>query len=164
MIVNVIMKKTEQIHRALASLIAMNQLPLSFCLSPGFCQFMAVVEPNYKICSDQALKKRLHALKSNVVDKIKNELQNVKSVVCTTDGWSSMAQNSYISLTAHIIDNQWSFTLATQEMAERQTAVNLAEKLTCVFDDWEINGKVTTVITDNAKNIVNAVYNYYLLQ
>ncbi|XP_050521556.1 E3 SUMO-protein ligase ZBED1-like [Daktulosphaira vitifoliae] len=153
-------EKTEKIHQALASLIAMNQLPLSFCSSPGFFKFMAVVEPNYKICSDQAMKKRLHALKSNVEDKIKNELQNVKRVVCTTDGWSSMAQNSYISLTAHIIDNQWlskSFTLATKEMTERYTAVNLAEKLICIFDDWEINGKVTTVITDNAKNIVNAV-------
>lgn len=72
-------------------------------------------------------------MKSNVEDKIKNELQNVKSVVCTTDGWSSIAQNSYISLTAHIIDNQWSpksFTLATQEMTERHTAVNLAKNLT----------------------------------
>lgn len=29
-------EKTEQIHQALAILIAMNQLPLSFCSSPGF--------------------------------------------------------------------------------------------------------------------------------
>ncbi|XP_025198809.1 uncharacterized protein LOC112597103 [Melanaphis sacchari] len=71
-----------------------------------------------------------------------------------------MAQNSYISLTAHIINNEWlpkSFTLATQKMEEQHTAVNLAEKLTRILDDWEINGKVSTVITDNAKNVVNAV-------
>lgn len=37
------------------------------------------------------------------------------------------------------------------------TTVNLAEKLTCILDDWEINGEVTTLITDNAKNIVNAM-------
>jgi len=36
-------------------------------------------------------------------------------------------------------------------MKERHTAVNLAEKLTRILDDWEINGKVSTVITDNAK-------------
>lgn len=153
-------ERTEQIHQALASLIAMNQLPISFCSSPGFCQFMAVVEPNYKICRDEVMKKRLHSLKLKVENKIKNELRNVKSLVCTTDGWSSMAQNSYISLTAHIINNEWlpkSFTLATQEMEERHTAVNLAEKLTSILDDWEINGKVSTVITDNAKNVVNAV-------
>jgi len=79
----------------------------------------------------------------------------VKSVVCTTDGWSSIAQNSYISLTTHIIDNQWSpksFTLVTQEIAKR----HIAENLTCIFENWEVNGKVSTVITDNAKNIVNA--------
>lgn len=106
------------------------------------------------------MKKRLHSLKLKVENKIKNELRNVKSLVCTTDGWSSMAQNSYISLTAHIINNEWlpkSFTLATQEMEERHTAVNLAEKLISILDDWEINGKVSTVITDNAKNVVNAV-------
>jgi hypothetical protein len=40
-------ERTEQIHQALASLIAMNQLPISFCSSPGFCQLMAVVELNY---------------------------------------------------------------------------------------------------------------------
>jgi len=34
------------------------------------------------------MKKRLHALKLNVEDKIKIEWQNVKSVVCATDGWS----------------------------------------------------------------------------
>ncbi|KAL5246430.1 hypothetical protein ACI65C_013838 [Semiaphis heraclei] len=98
-------EKTEQIHQALASLIAMNQLPISFCSSPGFCQFMAVVELNYKVCRDEAMKKGLHSLKSKVENKIKNELRNVKSLVCTTDGWCSMAQNSYISLTAHIITN-----------------------------------------------------------
>lgn len=153
-------ERTEQIHQALASLIAMNQLPISFCSSPGFYQFMAVVEPNYKVCKDETMKKRLHSLKSKVENKIKSELRNVKSLVCTTDGWSSMAQNSYISLTAHIINNQWlskSFTLVTQKMEERYTAVNLAEKLMCILDDWEINGKVSTVITDNAKNVVNAV-------
>ncbi|KAL4113763.1 hypothetical protein QTP88_017336 [Uroleucon formosanum] len=153
-------ERTEEIHQALALLIAMNQLPISFCSSPGFCQFMAVVEPNYKICRDEAIKKRLHSLKSKVEEKIKSELRNVKSLVCTTDGWSSMAQNSYISLTAHIINDQWiskTFTLATQVMEERHTAVNLAQKLICIFDDWEISGKVSTVITDNAKNVVNAV-------
>lgn len=99
-------------------------------------------------------------MKSKVQDKIKKELRNVKSIVCTTDGWSSMAQHSYISLTAHIIDDQSSpklFTLATEEMAERHTTVNLAEELTCILDYQEINDKVMTIITDNAKNKVNAI-------
>jgi hypothetical protein len=51
-------ERTETIHKALAKLISMNQLPLSFCSSSGFRQFMAVVESNYKIFKEEALKKR----------------------------------------------------------------------------------------------------------
>jgi hypothetical protein len=36
-------EKTEQIHQALAKMIAVNQMPLSFCSSEGFKQFMTVV-------------------------------------------------------------------------------------------------------------------------
>jgi len=153
-------ERTESIHKALAKLISMNQLPLSFCSSSGFYQFMAVVEPNYKIIKEEALKKRLHFFKSTVEEKIQNDLKAVQSVVCTSDCWSSLSQHSYITITAHALNNDWSpmsFTLTTQEMEERHTALNIADKLENVFSNWEIKDKVTTVITDNAKNVVNAV-------
>jgi len=153
-------ERTELIHKALAKLICMNQLPLSFCSSSGFLQFMAVVEPNYRAIKEEALKKRLHFFKSTVEEKIRNDLKAVKSVVCTSDCWSSLAQHSYITITAHALNNDWSpmsFTLTTQEMEERHTALNIADKLENVFSSWEIKDKVTTVITDNAKNVVNAV-------
>lgn len=155
-------ERTELIHQALASLIATNQLPISFCSSPGFSQFMAVVEPSYKICKDEAMKKRLRLLKSTIEDKIKKELRNAKSVVCTIGaGWSSAGQNAYITLTAHILNKEWSpksFTLATLDMtSEPHTAEFIAEKLTCILNDWEINGKVTTIVTDNTQHLVNAV-------
>jgi len=139
----------------------MNQLPLSFCSSSGFRQFITVVEPNYKIIKEEALKKRLHYFKSTVEEKIRNDLKAVQSVVCTLDCWSSLAQHSYITITAHALNNDWSpmsFTLTTQETEERHTASNIAEKLENVFSNWKIKDKVTTLITDNnAKNVVNAV-------
>jgi len=125
---------------------------------------MAVVEPNYKIIKEEVLKKRLHFFKSTVEEKIRNDLKAVQSVVCTSDCWSSLAQNSYITITARALNNDWSpmsFTLTTQEMEERHTALNLAEKLENVFSDWEIKDKVTTVLTYNAKNIINAVQLFY---
>jgi hypothetical protein len=42
-------ERTEEIHQALAKMIAMNQFPLSFCSSSGFKKFMNIVEPNYII-------------------------------------------------------------------------------------------------------------------
>lgn len=52
-------ERTEVIHESLAKLIAMNQLLISFCLSVGFTKFMAVVEPNYNICKQEAIKVRI---------------------------------------------------------------------------------------------------------
>lgn len=49
-------ERTELIHESLAKLIAMNQLPISFCSSVGFTKFMAVVEPSYNICKKEAIK------------------------------------------------------------------------------------------------------------
>lgn len=42
-------------------------------------------------------------------------------------------------------------------MEEHHIILNIADKLENVFSDWEIKDKVTTVITDNAKKLINAV-------
>lgn len=88
-------ERTEQITQALAKMIAINQMPLSFCSSSGFQQFMAIVEPNYLICKEGAIKRRLKAYKSSVEEQIKKEIRNAKSVSCTSDCWSSISLQSY---------------------------------------------------------------------
>lgn len=42
-------------------------------------------------------------------------------------------------------------------MEERHTAENLAIHLGNTFNEWEVNSKVIAVVTDNARNIVNAI-------
>lgn len=141
-------------------MIAVNQMPISFCSSEGFKQFMAVVEPNYKICKEGAIKSRMKVLRSSVTEIIKKKLRDSKSITCTSDCWSSLSQHSYITVTTHIIDDQWcpkSYTLTTHAMEESHTAVNLAHQLEDTFDKWEIGGKIMTVVTDNARNAINAV-------
>lgn len=99
-------ERRELIHEALAKLVSMKQLPISFCSSIGFKNFMAVFEPNYKICKQEAIKARISRLKNLVETKIKENLHQTKSIICTTDGWSSSSQDSYITVTAHTIDLQ----------------------------------------------------------
>lgn len=121
---------------------------------------MSIVEPNYIICKEGAIKQRLKGFKSSVENLIKKELKDAKSVSCTSDCWSSIAQESYITVTAHFIDDQCSpksYTLTTHKLEERHTASNLSDQLENTFNKWEINQKVTAVVTDNAKNVLNAV-------
>jgi hypothetical protein len=125
-------ERTEKIHKALSKMIAINQMPLSFCSSPGFKYFMNVVDLNYKPCSAENVKNRLKLLTSEITQLIKNELNEVTSVLCTTDGWTSRSQESYITIICHTIDQYWkpkSYTLTTHEVDERHTAVNLAHHL-----------------------------------
>lgn len=141
-------------------MIAINQMPLSFCSSSGFKQFMSIIEPNCIICKEGAIKQRLRGFKSSVEEKIKNELKIAKSISCTSDCWSSIAQESYITVTAHFIDDQWnpkSYTLTTHQLNDRHTALNLANQLEITFNKWEINQKMMAVVTDNAKNVLNAI-------
>lgn len=42
-------------------------------------------------------------------------------------------------------------------MKKSHSAANLAHKLKDTFDKWEIEKKIMTVVTDNAKNIINAI-------
>lgn len=153
-------EETELIHQALAKMIAMNQMPISFCSSAGFEQFMNIVKPNYKICKEEAIKKRLKSLKLSIQDIIQRDLKSANNIACTSDCWSSLSQDSYITVTAHMINDEWypkSYTLTTHKMEESHTASNLAYQLENTFEKWEIDQKVITVVTDNAKNVLNAV-------
>lgn len=138
----------------------MTQMPLSFISCPGFLQFMAVLEPNYKPCKEEALKRRLELIYDAVKKAVSEELQAVKYVACTSDCWTSRAQHSYITMTAHIINKEWvpkEFTLTTQLMEERHTAANLCDIMQNILTEWGINDKTTAIITDNAANVTNAV-------
>ncbi|XP_071579132.1 E3 SUMO-protein ligase ZBED1-like [Temnothorax nylanderi] len=140
-------KRKELIHQALAKMIAINQMPISFCSSEGFRQFMTAV--------DQAI------LHDNVEEKIKVALKDAVAVSCTTDCWSSLTQHSYVTLIAHMLDENWTpkcFTLGVYEMEERHTAANLASRMEELFVKWNINEKVMAVVTDNATNIINATH------
>ncbi|XP_061725455.1 E3 SUMO-protein ligase ZBED1-like [Cydia pomonella] len=155
------------LHQAVAKLIAVNQLPLSFTASEGFQQFMAVIEPGYKIIKEDALKRRLNLLADKLTDKIREKLLKAKSIACTADLWSSRTQESYLTCTTNIIDDEWNcetMTLSTQEMEERHTAVNIAKEINEISDKWGISSSLSAVVTDNATNIVNAVSSSNVLE
>ncbi|XP_044735736.1 E3 SUMO-protein ligase ZBED1-like [Chrysoperla carnea] len=152
-------EKKELINQALAKLIAMNQLPLSFCSSIGFKNFMTVVEPNYKSCGEEIIKRKIIALKTSVEQKVREGLNAAKSVVCSIDCWSS-SQQYFITITAHVVNNRWcakSYTLAIREMEEHHTAKNFANEFENTLTEWGISQKVMTVVTDNTKTIVHAI-------
>lgn len=82
----------------------------------------------------------------------------------TTDGWKSKADDSYLALTAHFIDeddNLLNLTLNVSYIPESHTALNINRQLKNALKEWIPPFSAPSIeyvfITDNAKNIINAI-------
>ena len=78
----------------------------------------------------------------------------------TVDSWTSVNNDSYVSVTIHFTDkkfNLYRFTLEVAEFKERATGRNIAQRLRDTWKWWLIpEDNVKALVTDNASNMVNA--------
>jgi hypothetical protein len=104
-------ERQEEISQALVRMISVNMMPISFCNSKGFKEFMNVLEPGYRCPCPQTIIKRLELIYNEKQMKIQQDLSKVSCIAMTNDGWSSRSQDSYISATAHFINVEWVKTI-----------------------------------------------------
>ena len=73
---------------------------------------------------------------------IKEDLRKYTNIAVTTDAWTSMTQQSYITVTAHVIDETKCelkfYVLSTSEITKRHTSVNLMDHIDRVLQDYNI--------------------------
>ncbi|XP_034174846.1 E3 SUMO-protein ligase ZBED1-like [Osmia lignaria lignaria] len=151
--------RQEQISEALAHMIFLNMMPISFCSSEGFKQFMTILEPGYHCPSPESIMHRLQLLYNEKRMKIEEELSMASDIAITSDGWSSKSQDSYISMAAQFIDDKWiikNYTLCTQPMEDHYTDENLTSMFNIIKEEWHLSGKVNSLVHDNAYNVSKA--------
>lgn len=118
---------------------------------------MQFLEPGYNIPSRVTVTTCLEARYQKKKDE--QTMLTTETVALTTDCWTALTTESYITVTCHYADKDWklkSAVLHTASMPERHTADNLADKLNQVVDTWGLAGRVTACVHDNARNIVLA--------
>lgn len=119
---------------------------------------MAFVEPEFTVPSRKTITARLEKLFDANASELRTRLQSVEKLSLTTDSWTALTTESYITITCHYIHN-WeirSAVLQTKAMPERHTAENIASVLSTATEHWGINGKVIACVHDNASNMVLA--------
>ena len=94
--------------------------------------------------------------------KTENVLSSVQYCSVTTDIWTAQhSARSYISLTVHCVTSSWelaSYCLSTKELPGEHAATNISTAIQEMLNDWNIDTeKVVAVVTDNARNMVNAI-------
>ncbi|KAJ8349324.1 hypothetical protein SKAU_G00244540 [Synaphobranchus kaupii] len=148
------------ITETLVYFICQDLRPYSVVENAGFKRMAIAMEPRYVIptrahMTDIAVPKMYKEVKQNV----KTSLSSAERVALTCDGWTSRATESYVTITAHYVSDEWqlvSHVLQTREMHESHTGRNLAELLKNAIDEWEIKDKDPAIVTDNASNMIIA--------
>lgn len=151
----------EEINKEAVKMIAMNQLPISFISSDGFISFCKLF-PGYVPIKEEAAKRRLTIMYDEMSAKIKQCLIKSGYIALTTDLWTSMANDAYLTIIAHCIDEEWRpqiYTLDTMVMPEKHTGVNIAQKINEIKIKWIESSQISAIVTDNARNMLCAVRN-----
>ena len=158
--------RASSITKLIASMIGEASLPLGFVEYPRFRELLNFLEPGYKVPSRTHITSQLRLLYDAQRAKVKGSLEGATFVSLTTDCWSSRAQEGYMTVTGHFIDNEWKCQTAVLDtspvvtvdddggvVASRHTKDALAGQLRRVAEDWEISAKVTAAVHDNASNV-----------
>ena len=124
-------------------------------------QFVRILlEPRYELPKRKYFSQSLiPSLYETAKQKPTAELSRADSVSLTTDGWTSMNIDSYVTITAHYMRDDWQLrncVLQTRQMCESHTGENIAVVLKQAIREWCIQDRPTKripVVTDNASNM-----------
>ena len=130
----------EMFRELLALCVVKHDLPFQFAEYDGVRNIFVYLNSDVKMLSR-------HTTRNDVLKMFKREKERMKDffhyipgrVAFTSDCWTSINTDGYISLTAHYIDESWSLQkriLNFSFMPPPHNGVSLAEKILLLMKDW----------------------------
>ncbi|XP_025191883.1 zinc finger BED domain-containing protein 1-like, partial [Melanaphis sacchari] len=118
--------------------------PLSIVENAGFLEYTKKLQPLYSVPSRKQLTTKLLPQEYDIIHyKLKSMLETITDLSITTDMWTSDL-------------------LATREVFDSHTGINIATTLKNIFNEWDIADKIVTIVSDNGSNIKNAINEHLL--
>ena len=153
--------RARRITRSIATFICKDLRPYSVVERHGFRRMVNTLEPRYEIPSRKYFTETtIPELYKETREMVQDALEPALRVALTCDGWTSRSTVSFVTFTAHFIDDDWqlqSYVLQTREMNESHTGRNMAKVLKNAAAEWKLTEKDPAVVTDNAANMCLAV-------
>ena len=141
--------RSEAITTLIMKMIAKELLPVSVVEGSGFRRLSDFVEPEYTVPSHQTMMRRVNKM-CKVKEFLSKILRGQFFVAITTNVWTSLANDSCVTITAHYITKEWkmiSAILDTWEMEEKHNAENLAIRMQLISMDWDLDGKISAFVS-----------------
>lgn len=139
-------------------MIATDLQPFNIVNDVGFKKFIHLLDPKYVLPSKFTIRTNLMKdLYLQGFNKLKQILSDVNYMAITTDSWTSVTTESYLSVTCHFMSTNYelkSVILSIKSLTKSHTAQNIADALLEIFEEWDINNKITCIVTDNAVNMI----------
>ncbi|CAH1760937.1 3074_t:CDS:2, partial [Entrophospora sp. SA101] len=135
-----IQKKKEE---ALLKWILKTNQPLSIVTNEAYIEKMKVFDPEFSI----------PALRENFQ-------QRIDYISLTTDFWTSRAKHGYLGITASFIATDFSVVdimLDIKYVPAPHTAVVIADSLYESILDWNLLGRIVSIVTDNGANMIASI-------
>lgn len=161
--------KHKAIDQRITNLLVCQMLPATLVDSEEWRDLWREVEPRFdcpgrRHYSNTAIPGKY----ARVKEAIMTDLKHIQGLSCTTDGWSSLTGDPYVSLTVHFMTPQWelrTYCLRTIYMPESHTGENVAQMLKTILGEYNLRlADVTTFTTDNGSNMKVAIRNLKLLR
>jgi len=96
-----------------------------------------------------------------VKENVQILLNAASHIAITTDIWTSINTDSFMTLTAHFVDTNLrelcTIVLCTKKLESNHTDVYLSQVMTEELMEWNILNKVVAIVMDGAANIKLAV-------
>ncbi|CAK6949708.1 zinc finger BED domain-containing protein 1-like [Scomber scombrus] len=153
-------ERQSRITDKLTRFICKDMRPINISQGSGFKDFVHELEPRYAVPCRATISDRVVKLYDTTKDDIRKMIRG-KNLALTTDGWTSIATEAYVTVTAHFINEDWELKdiiLKTAEAQKTHTAENVAVCITNILGEYNVSRQsVLSITTDNAANYVNAV-------
>ena len=155
--------RAKKITELIAFMVAKDLRPAAVVDGEGFKRLLSYLEPGYVIPSSVHIMdviRRKYTVAKEKLKRILAESGKTTQYSLTTDIWTSFANDAYISLTVHFIDECWelrSYTLTTYPFPEQHTGDNIVEKLKEVVGEYEIDdNSIFAIVHDQGSNFQRA--------
>ena len=104
---------------------------------------MEYLEPDYKIPSAMHMASLIHQKYKAGYERLKEILKvDPSAISLTTDLWTSIANDSFITVLAHFISPDWdmcSVVLCTSAFPEGHTGAEISKKLIDIAEEFQIS-------------------------
>nr|XP_055074037.1 E3 SUMO-protein ligase ZBED1-like [Misgurnus anguillicaudatus]XP_055074038.1 E3 SUMO-protein ligase ZBED1-like [Misgurnus anguillicaudatus]XP_055074039.1 E3 SUMO-protein ligase ZBED1-like [Misgurnus anguillicaudatus]XP_055074040.1 E3 SUMO-protein ligase ZBED1-like [Misgurnus anguillicaudatus] len=160
-------EKVNECHRAVTRFVVKGLHSFSTVDQPDFREMIRTINPRYKPPSRDYLSNSLipawyQVEKENLLSAVKD----VTKAAITADGWTSLAQDHYLTVTLHYTRQGTTVgkVLKTKAVYEAQTGDAVAEEVEAMLKEFEVREKVVAATVDNAANMDVAVKKMQVLK